>query len=126
MLENTVQLEDPHIAETFDVLTPGEYRPIPQHEPGAKLDSGKPRVGLVLQGFKNALLEVSKVGTCGAAKYTDNGWMVVPDGESRYEDALFRHLLADTEVDPDFDLLHAAHAAWNALAVLELKLRKKK
>lgn len=95
---------------------------------GAKLDKGKPRCGLVLLGFPRALRAVSDVGTYGAQKYTDNGWMSVPDGERRYTDALFRHLLREGEgetVDADTELLHAAHAAWNALARLELMLRRK-
>lgn len=95
-----------------------------QHEPGAKLDAGKIRAGLMVSGFKRALLEVAKVTTYGAAKYTPNGWQDVPDGEARYTDALFRHLFASEDCDPESDLLHAAHAAWNALAVLELKLRR--
>lgn len=92
-----------------------------------KHDAGKTRCGLVLGGFSRSLLEVSRVGTYGAEKYSDDGWVVVPDGERRYRDAMLRHLLADYsgEVnDPESGLLHAAHAAWNALAVLDLMLRK--
>lgn len=98
-----------------------------QHETGAKLDAGKPRLGLVLGAFANALVEVGKVGTYGAQKYTDNGWLDVPKGKARYTDALLRHVLAETNEthDPDTHLLHAAHAAWNALARLELVLRKR-
>lgn len=96
-----------------------------QHETGAKLDAGKPRLGLVLGAFANALVEVGKVGTYGANKYTDNGWLDVPNGKARYTDALLRHILAETDEshDPDTNLHHAAHAAWNALARLELILR---
>ena len=54
---------------------------------GAKLDHGKNRLGLVLGGFANALKAVGEVGTYGANKYTDNGWISVPDGERRYTDA---------------------------------------
>lgn len=98
-----------------------------QHETGAKLDAGKPRLGLVLGAFANALVEVGKVGTYGAQKYTDNGWLDVPNGKARYTDALLRHILAETNEshDPDTNLHHAAHAAWNALARLELILRKR-
>jgi len=98
-----------------------------QHTPGAKLDAGKNRVGLVLGGFARALTEVSRVGTGGAQKYTDNGWMYVSDGRSRYTDAMYRHLLreaAGETHDPDSELLHAAHTAWNALARLDLMLRE--
>lgn len=96
------------------------------NDPGAKLDAGKTRLWLVLGGFANALEEVGKVGTFGARKYSDDGWKQVPDGVSRYSDALMRHLLAEAageDADPDSGLLHAAHAAWNALARLELTLR---
>ena len=99
----------------------------PQHTPGAKLDAGKIRAGLVLGGFARALREVSAVGTYGANKYTPNGWMHVPNGVERYTDAMHRHLLAEATGearDPDTEILHAAHAAWNALARLDLMIRK--
>ena len=100
---------------------------IPQHAPGAKLDAGKTRLWLVFSGFANALEEVGKVGTFGAKKYSDYGWRSVPDGAARYSDALLRHLLAEAageSLDADSGLLHAAHAAWNALARLELLLKE--
>jgi len=97
------------------------------HQKGAKLDHGKARVGLVLGDFGKALMAVSEVGTYGAKKYTDKGWLNVPYGVERYTDALGRHLLSEASgerKDPDTELLHAAHTAWNALARLELILRK--
>lgn len=108
---------------------PVEHDPngIPVNAAGAKLDAGKNRLGLVLGGFARALQEVGKVGTFGANKYTDNGWVEVPDGKRRYTDAMLRHILkeaAGEEVDVDSGLLHAAHAAWNALARLDLMLRQ--
>ena len=115
----------------IEFINPGRSERDPhgkhQHETGAKLDAGKPRLGLVLCAFANALVEVGKVGTYGAQKYTDNGWLDVPKGKARYTDALLRHVLAETNEthDPDTNLLHAAHAAWNALARLELVLRKR-
>lgn len=97
-----------------------------QHEPGAKLDAGKNRLGLVLGGFSLALCQVGLIGTYGANKYTDNGWMSVPNAADRYRDALYRHLMAfegGEECDPESGLKHLAHAAWNALAILELMER---
>ena len=97
------------------------------HEPGAKLDGGKIRASLVLGGFSRALEHVAAVGTYGAAKYSDNGWRSVPNGQERYTDALWRHLLQEAqglECDPESHLFHAAHAAWNALARLELMLQQ--
>ena len=43
------------------------------HIAGAKDDSKKPRMDLVLGGFPNALWGVGEVGTYGATKYSDNG-----------------------------------------------------
>ena len=128
MLENYMHMnaDEQHAVETSGRLEadPNGKRP---NEAGAKLDAGKNRLGLVLCGFARALQEVGRVGTYGANKYTDNGWMSVPDGERRYTDAMLRHLLreaAGEECDPDTGLHHAAHAAWNALARLDLALRK--
>jgi hypothetical protein len=53
--------------------------------------------------------------------------VAVPNGIDRYTDAAYRHLLKEAQgemVDPDSKLLHAAHTAWNALARLDLILRK--
>lgn len=92
---------------------------------GSKLDAGKNRLGLVLGDFAHALQEVGHVGTFGAAKYTDHGWLSVPNGIARYTDAMYRHLMAEgagEQYDSQSQLLHAAHTAWNALARLELML----
>lgn len=103
-------------------LFPEEFDPFGRnpHEPGSKLDAAKSNCDLVFSGFANALLEVAKVGTYGATKYTENGWKDVPNGIRRYRSALYRHLLALEDFDPDTRLPHMAHVAWNALAALEL------
>ena len=97
-------------------------------EPGAKLDFGKVRAALVLSGFARALWAVCEVGTYGATgKYSPRGWEKVPDGEIRYDDAQMRHKLLEwmgESRDKDSGLKHAAQAAWNALARLELMLRE--
>lgn len=101
---------------------PNGFKP---SDPGAKLDVGKPRLGLVLGDFSRALVAVGEVGTFGANKYSDSGWLCVPNGIDRYTDALLRHLFAEFSnetIDSDSELLHAAHSAWNALARLELLL----
>lgn len=97
------------------------------HEAGAKVDAGKPRPALVLGGFARALMEVTHIGTFGAMKYTDNGWMEVPNGQARYDDAKMRHWLYEKmgqPTDPDTNRTHLAHEAWNALARLDLYLRQ--
>lgn len=94
------------------------------HDPGAKLDADKVRLYQLLSQFTLALRAVAEVGEHGAKKYTLGGWQYVEDGYNRYSDALLRHCLSvDGDVDSDSGLLHDAHAAWNALARLELKLR---
>ena len=92
-----------------------------------KHDAGKPKAGLVLGGFARSLQAVAEVGTFGAEKYSPEGWLTVPDGWTRYTDALYRHLLSEAAgemLDKESGLRHAAHAAWNALARLDLELRE--
>ena len=106
----------------FDLVKP---QAAPQPAGGVKYDAGKPRYGLVLGGFPRALERVVQVGTFGANKYSDDGWLSVDDGHARYTDAMLRHHFAEAggeELDGESGMLHAAHRAWNALAVLELKL----
>jgi hypothetical protein len=95
------------------------------NSPGAKLDAGKVRPDLILNAMPNALLAVAEVATFGAAKYSENGWLSVPDGVKRYTSAMDRHRLKEgiELLDTDSELRHAAHLAWNALARLELMLR---
>lgn len=101
---------------------------IPQHSPGAKLDSGKQLPFTVLGAFSPALLEVTKVGTFGAEKYTKHGWIAVPHGKERYYEAMMRHLLEDMKMpeskDPETGISHLSHAAWNILAILSLRVRE--
>lgn len=96
---------------------------------GAKLDAGKaPLFQGVFSYFPRALAEVAKVSGFGAKKYSWGGWRTVENGIERYADALSRHVIGEVvegEHDVDSGLMHAAHAAWNALAVLELKLKQK-
>ncbi len=98
------------------------------HDPGSKLDAGKPCMSRGLFGyFPRALEKVAAVSTFGAQKYVWNGWETVPDGVARYSDAMVRHLAKEGKgeiLDPDSGLHHAAHTAWGALARLELMLRE--
>lgn len=94
---------------------------------GVKYDNGKPEPRLVLGTMSRAIMAVSEVATFGAKKYSADNWLKVDDALDRYTDAKDRHRLlgAQEETDADSGLLHAAHEAWNALAVLELMLRQK-
>lgn len=110
------------------LITESDPTGLSAHVPGAKLDAGKPRPGLVLGGFARALLAVTRIGTYGAVKYTDNGWMEVQNGVDRYDDAKLRHWLYEkcgVECDADTQEMHAAHEAWNSLARLDLLIRKR-
>lgn len=111
-----------------DEFGKGESDPngVAQHAHGAKLDSGKPDASLLLM-FGKALEAVAEVGTFGAEKYTRGGWQGVKDGINRYTAALLRHIFKEhyETMDRDLPVMHAAQVAWNALARLELMLRKK-
>ena len=96
-------------------------------EMGYKADQGKNRLSLVLGTMARAIEEVGRVGTFGAQKYSADNWLKVDDAPRRYTDALFRHLLADLRgesEDSESRLPHLAHAAWCALAILDLRLRE--
>lgn len=123
---------EPHCFELVMAAAPasGECDPTGRdaHTPGAKLDAGKVEFDLIQIDMAHALRQVARVATYGAEKYTRGGWLEVPDGRRRYTNALYRHLNAEAAgelYDPDTQLEHAAHAAWNALARLELLLRGK-
>ena len=82
--------------------------------------------------------EIARVSMTGTTKYdvpiTDMEFVNVPDGFGRYTDALGRHLLDEAIHGPKnvekggnlppegHELLHAAQAAWDALARLEIML----
>lgn len=71
----------------------------------------------MVDGFARALTAVALVTTYGAEKYSPHGWLAVPNGIERYTDAMHRHLLAEAageREDPESEIMHAAHAAWNA------------
>ena len=95
---------------------------------GSKYDNGKPRVGEMLQDFAEPLLEVTKAWEYGANKYEERNWRKVDNGETRYTNALLRHLIEEetNPCDEESRLLHAAHVAWNALARLYFILQKHK
>lgn len=92
-----------------------------------KYDGGKaPIYRGAISYFPRAIEAVAAVSGFGASKYAWKGWEGVDDGFNRYSDALVRHLAYEGKgesIDPDSGLLHAAHAAWNALARLELLIK---
>ena len=92
---------------------------------GVKHDHEKPIAG-VLGDFSRALMAVAEVGTFGARKYARGNWENVEDGVTRYNDAMWRHLLIaqHERIDVETGLTHEAAMVWNALATLELRLRE--
>ena len=92
------------------------------HDVGAKMDEGKVCAGALAE-FRHALLAVAEVSTHGIEKYRRDSWPEVPDGITRYNDAMWRHLLQEGD-DVDSGISHKAHACWNMLAELELTIRE--
>ena len=95
---------------------------------GMKYDGGKPRMALLFDGVPRALEAVGQVLTFGAQKYAAHSWQTVPEAPERYKSALLRHIIAvgkGEELDSESGLHHLAHAACNALFILELELRKR-
>lgn len=92
-----------------------------------KFDQGKLDAALPLQDFPRALKAIAAVGAYGNQKYEPHSWPKVEDAFVRYSHAMLRHYLDHMQGeknDPETLLRHYAHFAWNALATLELLLRK--
>ena len=105
-----------------------------QKTSGLKYDSDKPKIGMVINYFCNAIKIVADIGTYGSKKYGkegthwDHNWLEVKEGKERYTDALFRHYLAYANgewLDAESGHPHLGHCAWNVLALLELEIRGK-
>ncbi len=89
---------------------------------GIKFDSEKIRVDLLPP---DALEEISKVLTYGAAKYGDRNWELGMDWNRPYG-ALLRHLWAwwkGEDYDPESGIHHLAHAGCNILFLLSYMKR---
>ena len=103
-------------------------------EKGIKKDSDKlPYFTVLFEQFPLALREVIKCSKAGNKKYhkTDSDYQNfsrVPNSERRYKDAMLRHM-AEVGIVEDMseygEMTHEGAVVWNALADLEIKLRKK-
>lgn len=106
---------------------------------GIKLDAGKlPVMRGVFLRFPRSMYEIARVSQMGTTKYgvpiSDMEYVKVADGAGRYTDAVGRHLLDEAiggplntekggELPPEgVTVLHAAQAAWDCLARLEIML----
>jgi hypothetical protein len=94
-------------------------------EEGRKFDGGKLRYDLVPM---DALDEVVKRFTHGAAKYAPENWQAVEDAVNRYSAALMRHYSAYRQgerMDPEAPgLSHIGAVAWNALVLVWFELQR--
>ena len=97
---------------------------------GVKDDEGKPQP---FKGFINyfprAILAISQISVFGAKKYSWGGFASVENGEDRYEEAQFRHLLqrcieGKESLDEESEYLHLLHEAWCSIAKVEMYLRE--
>ena len=98
---------------------------------GIKHDEGKLRLAQVLRGFATALEAVAEVGDQGIDEYGLDNWKQLDDALNRYADAGARHRLEMDKhgwdaVDSYSGNLHAAHAAWNSLALLSFIIENDK
>jgi hypothetical protein len=91
----------------------------------AKFDSEKLRYDLVPM---DALDEVVKRFTHGAAKYAPDSWKKLDNAVERYSAALMRHYSAYRQgerLDPEAPgLSHIGAVAWNALALVWFELHR--
>lgn len=102
---------------------------------GVKKDGGKLPIGIVCQRqFPKAIAGVAECSKFGHDKYheTDVDWCNihrVDNGVERYMNAMYRHMQdAGPELSgrcSETGIEHVKHAAWNALAMLELIQRQK-
>lgn len=91
---------------------------------GLKFDGDKLRPSLLPIESLESILEVLEFG---AKKYEANSWQTVPDGETRYMDALMRHIFAinkGEELDEESGLPHLSHAGCCLLFLLYLREKK--
>ena len=92
---------------------------------GRKDDQGKLQYGLLPP---KALQETVDVLTFGAKKYGPDNWKWVPDAQTRYFDALQRHLWAwkqGQQLDEESGKSHLAHAACCLMFLQELEASNK-
>lgn len=99
--------------DTLDKVT-AHFKIIPIKK-DFKHDKGKLFVSLVDPFY---IEDIAKVLTFGAEKYSKNSWQTLEDAETRYKDALLRHLLAYLKgelIDADSGLTHLAHIGTNVM-----------
>jgi hypothetical protein len=89
---------------------------------GKKFDSEKPKMYLLPP---KATVEVAKVLTFGAQKYSEDNWRYLDNIQNRYSGGALRHIFShlDGELqDPETNYSHLAHAICCLMFKLELEL----
>lgn len=91
---------------------------------------GKIRMDLVMQDMPRAIEALARVMTWALDEkgYKESDWLHVPDAIDKYSGGMHRHDNKEKrgqEFDDESGLEHAIHTAWNAMARVELILRKK-
>ena len=93
-------------------------------EPATRFDAGKiPYHLFPLDAFE----EICKVMQFGAKKYAERNWEQGMSW-SRVARSMFSHFISmcrGEQTDPESNLPHAAHMAWNAIVLLTYTLRPK-
>lgn len=111
------------------------FEKIEETQKGVKNDSDKlPYYIVLFKQFPLALKEVVKCSKAGNQKYhaTDTDWQNftrLENSDTRYRDAMLRHMGETGQVEDMQkygEMTHEAAVVWNALADLEVKLRKNK
>ena len=91
-----------------------------------KYDTGKPLMALLPP---KATLEVARILTYGANKYSIDNWKTTSDSDVRYLSAVLRHIfqhLEGEELDEETGMSHLAHAICSLLFILENRLANEK
>lgn len=105
----------------IDVI--GSNGPTGDHyQPGVKFGGAKPMMDLIPPLME---LEVARVLTAGAQKYSPDNWRQVPDLRRRYIAAAKRHINALSQgiaLDDETGLHHAAHAVCCLMFLGEVEL----
>lgn len=123
---STTEHTDMNLSTDGPVTTAGQFSPLGPAS-NQKFDTGKsPIYRGFIKYFPRAIQKVADISQMGKNKYGEwGGWRNVDDAQNRYEDGKCRHMIEEAKgnlTDSESKQLHLAHAAWNAMAVLELYL----
>lgn len=93
---------------------------------GIKYDADKPKFSLIKV---DAFMEMVKVLTYGAKKYSPDNWKLLENSQQRYFDAANRHMWAwfsGEKHDSESGYHHLAHAMSSLLFIMQMDLEDEK